>query len=157
MSLYNALFDYNEMAPLLLKALALDVDEIPRFRDCFLTNDRGEISIVVYTRTGGGNRKDYIKQNNEMTMHRYYVRDQDDDLDSTYALFYFKIPTEYEDELKEYVKINGVPELPSVRLQKVISDMKDGRSSKEVDRALKVGEDLMNQINQMPDGGILKI
>ena len=94
--LYNTLFGINEVAPMLLKCLALSPDDIPRFRDCYLNGE----DIVIHTRTGGGNREDYEKENAKLQAHPNYLRDEDDDFDCTYANFYFSFPKEYAEDLK---------------------------------------------------------
>lgn len=112
------LFGVNSMAPLLLSALGLSASDVPRFRDCFLDNDL----IVVYTRTGGGNRDFYESEescksnypeyfenedespkgpwNNDLRSNEFYLGDEDDDFDCTYAYFRFSYPPEYADDLK---------------------------------------------------------
>ena len=117
MSLYNMLFGINSAAPVLLKILNLTVDEVPRFRDCFIDGDK----IVIHTRTGGGNRDFYDSEqscrkcyperwiddtppvgpwNTALTGNEFYIKDEDDEYDSTYANFYFRFPDEYADDLK---------------------------------------------------------
>lgn len=110
MSLYNLLFGVNSLAPILLKHLGLSEDDIPRFRDCYLDGDQ----IVIYTRTGGGNRDFYEDEetcrsnypeyfqkkedapkgpwNADLRKSKYYQSDEDDDFDSTYAYFRFRVP-----------------------------------------------------------------
>lgn len=94
MSLYNMIFGVNRAAPMLLAVLGLKTNDIPRFRDCFLAGDR----IVIHTRTGGGNRDYY--SNSGLTKNAFYLYDEDDDFDSTYANFYFRFPDEYAEDLK---------------------------------------------------------
>lgn len=118
MSLYNALFGVNSNAPLLLVTLGFkSTGEIPRFRDCYLDGDH----IVIHTRTGGGNREYYESEescrenypeyfegddkpsgpwNEDLRKNPNFVRDVDDDFDSTYADFYFRFPDEYAADLK---------------------------------------------------------
>jgi hypothetical protein len=98
MSLYNNLFGFNGAASVLLRILKIELESVPRFRDCFYDTERG--LIVIHTRTGGGNREDYIEENNKLTLHDCYNYDEDDDFDSTYANFYFSIPAGFE-RLKE--------------------------------------------------------
>lgn len=88
--LYNMVFGYNKLAPYLLNELGIDHKAVPRFRDCFLSKDGS--SIVVFTRTGGGNREEYADENAAMTQWPGYLRDEDDSYDSTYALFHFAVP-----------------------------------------------------------------
>ena len=106
MSMYNLIFGQNKHSDLILALLHLKKESVGRFRDAFITN--GE--IAVYTRNGGGNREhwDYTYDNNEgadcpcpgciithhLPKHPNYLRDEDDDFDSTYATIYFSIPTE---------------------------------------------------------------
>ena len=54
MSLYNMLNGVNIATFFILPMLDKHPDEYPRFRDCFIGEDKN--SIVVYTRVGGGNR-----------------------------------------------------------------------------------------------------
>jgi len=96
MSLYNMLFGVNSAAPVLLATLGLTAGDVPCFRDCYIDGD----NIVIHTRTGGGNREDYEVENEELQSNPFYVRDEDDDFDCTYANFYYRFPEEYADELK---------------------------------------------------------
>jgi hypothetical protein len=91
-------FGVNQLAGPLLAMIQLDHRNVPRFRDCFLNKDGTE--IIVYTRTGGGNREEYAEQNAEMTRRAGYLRDEDDSYDSTYAIFYFAVPVAYVDMCK---------------------------------------------------------
>jgi hypothetical protein len=122
MSLYNALFGKNPLSTTFLKVLGLTEDKVPRFRDCYLDDDR----IVVYTRTGGGNRDYYENEescrenfpeyfgegkeepdgpwNDDLRAHPCFISDEDSDFDSTYAYFYFKYPDEYAEDLKAIAK-----------------------------------------------------
>ena len=99
MSLYNMVFGTNKAAPVLLKILGVTADDVPRFRDCFLSEGK----IVIHTRTGGGNRKDYEDGNQLLQANQHYISDAYDDFDSTYANFYFRIPEEYAGDLKALV------------------------------------------------------
>lgn len=117
------MFGVNSMAPVLLKIIGLDANDVPRFRDAFI---QGEY-IVVHTRSGGGNRDFYESLetcrenypeyftgedypdgpwNYNLTCNQYYSHDEDDDFDSTYANFYFDFPSEYADDLKALSESN---------------------------------------------------
>lgn len=101
MSLYNLLFGVNPTAPLLLAILGTDEVQVPRFRDCFLKGDR----IVIHTRTGGGNRAEYVEQNARLRELSGFMEDHDDAYDSTYAHFVYAIPEKFTMTckiLKEY-------------------------------------------------------
>ena len=67
-------------------------DDYPRYRDCFVTEDN---EIAVYTRVGGGNRNEGFGEE-ELQSHPNFLRDEDDDFDSTYATYYFGVPEEWE-------------------------------------------------------------
>lgn len=95
MSLYNMLFGFNQQAPVLLACLGISAGDVPRFRDCFIEGE----NIVIHTRTGGGNRETYEAENDYLTQHACYLRDEDDDFDSTYANFYYKFPDEFAADL----------------------------------------------------------
>jgi hypothetical protein len=97
--LYNMMFGVNRLAGPLLAALNISHRNVPRFRDCFLHVDG---TIVIYTRTGGGNRAEYEKENQMMRGHSNYLSDEDDALDSTYALFHFSAPTQ---EIKDAIPL----------------------------------------------------
>jgi len=91
-------------------------DEYPRFRDCFAgkaTNNEKEFDqfgipkkkfnprdkfITIYTRTGGANREDYVEDNKKLTEMPEYVIDYDDDFDTTFAYWVFKVPPEFEND-----------------------------------------------------------
>ena len=93
MSFYNMLFGVNS-ATVLLAALGMTADDVPRFRNCYIDGEQ----IVIHTRTGGGNRSYF--DNDSLAAHACYLYDEDDDFDSTYANFHFKFPEEYADDLK---------------------------------------------------------
>lgn len=96
MNLYNMLFGVNSAAPILLKTLGITSGDVPRFRDCYVEGD----TIVIHTRTGGGNREGYEAENDALTKIPGYVCDADDDYDCTYANFYYLFPAEYAADLK---------------------------------------------------------
>ena len=70
----------------ILASIGLKKEQIERFRGAGI--QEGE--IIIHTRTGGGNREAY--PNKILTQNKYYLRDADDDFDSTYADYFFKIP-----------------------------------------------------------------
>jgi|SRR5271154_5135714 len=129
MSFYNLFLGEDFCSDLLLNILNIPKDSIPRYRDAYLNGE----NIVIYTRTGGGNRLYYdsldsCKKNypeyfngqyekpgnppeipkgpwNEFLRdHPCYLFDKDDELDCTYAKFHFKYPEEYIIPLKELEK-----------------------------------------------------
>lgn len=115
MSLYNLLFGHNPFAGVLLTMLGTEPNSVPRFRDCYLAEDG---KIVIYTRTGGGNREAYENAdsrrttcgdiypteeevtagpfNDDLRALPGFLYDEDDGYDSTYARFYFSVPEKFE-------------------------------------------------------------
>lgn len=91
MSFYSMIFGQNNQADLLLAVIGFRKHDVERFRDAH-AEDGGK-TISVYTRTGGGNRPDYPQV--ALKASPLYVRDEDDDFDSTYATFYFRVPDEF--------------------------------------------------------------
>lgn len=127
MSLYNMLFGINNLAPYLLKILQIDKKDIPRFRDCFIS----EGEIVIHTRTGGENRDYYDSPNEEniegpwncnLLDNEFYIRNEDDDFDSTYANFYFRFPEEYENDLRA-LEVNNESHTPSEKWQLLFDEL----------------------------------
>ena len=115
--LYNMLFGQHANADQLLALLGLTPNDIPRYRSCYWDGEH----IVIHTRTGGGNRdyyeseescRDYYPEyftesespsgpwNEDLRAVPGYIRDQDDDFDSTYADFFYAPPAEALEALK---------------------------------------------------------
>lgn len=168
MSLYNMLFGTNPFSSLLLKILGADPNKIPRFRDCYL-NEEGE--IVIHTRTGGGNRDAYEKGgsdqaeynkdgpfNDDLRAIEGYIDDADDDFDSTYADFRYKVP-EPAKPIVDMLKTMGGVQNPGQRWQDLLASMKKGNlSDPATARAVAVGEQIVAGIEkaleqQGQDGG----
>lgn len=141
MSLYNMLFGYNERAGVFLTCLNLHPSNIPRFRDCYVRDN----AIVVYTRTGGGNREFYESEascrsnypeyfagepsehpqgpwNEDLRQHPNFVSDVDCDFDCTYAYFFFSFPDEYKEDLKAISQANR-DHHPSERWKAMFAEM----------------------------------
>lgn len=94
MSLYNALFGENPDAAVLIGFLGLNKEVFGRYRNAYL-NKAGD-KIIIYTRCGGGNRTEYERVFEMMKRHPNYLRDYDDDYDSTYAYIEFSVPDKYK-------------------------------------------------------------
>jgi len=110
------LFGVNPIANILKDILKLDTEggyPTGRFRDIYLKDDK----IILYTRNGGGNRDCWEKGKtdcdcpgcvivNILPKHPNYIKDYDDDFDSTYAYIEFTIPDEHKEEVEELRKFN---------------------------------------------------
>ena len=120
MSLYNLMFGVNKMAGFLLGVLNTSHHEIPRFRDCWLA-EKGT-QIIIYTRTGGGNRPYYDRPgdgdyegpwNDNIRAIPGFIKDEDDNYDSTYAKFYFEVPETWKQMLVDFASSGVYEEPPS--------------------------------------------
>ena len=80
MSMYNMMNGATPATFIILPMLGKHPDEYPRFRDCFTGDEEQGIedAIIIYTRTGGGNRGDYEEEIKEMQSMKGYQQDYDD-------------------------------------------------------------------------------
>ena len=91
MSLYNMLMGFNPACVILMPMLGRKAEEYPRFRGCFLEDDK----IAIYTRVGGGNRGCGFGEE-ELYEDPNYVDTYDDDFDNTYATYLFNVPNKWK-------------------------------------------------------------
>ena len=125
MSLYNMVNGYRPEVYYILPMLGKHPDEYPRFRNCFsgkMTNSTTEVDsfdipmqiadeqkvISIYTRVGGNNRSDYIKEIAELRAMPEYLEDYDDTFDNTFATFVFKVPEKWLADYEHFM--NDDPE-----------------------------------------------
>lgn len=170
MSLYNALHGTNPIAGLLMAFIGIDPAHVPRFRDCFITEDG---NVAIHTRTGGGNRAFYDSEescrknypeyfevgddqpdgpwNEDLREVEGFIRDEDDDFDSTYATFYFKPNDDVAPLVKGFQEIMGT-ETPGDKWRKLFADMEAGKESPNVKHALEVGKPLIDAISKALEG-----
>ena len=100
MSMYNALMGFNPACLLIMPMLGRKQEEYPRFRDCFISEDKKHIDI--YTRVGGGNRnRGYGEE--ELYKDENFVETFDDAFDSTYATYRFKVPTKWQKDFDNII------------------------------------------------------
>lgn len=168
MSLYNMLFGVNPMAGILMQAIDLERGQVPRFRDCYLDETDSESRIAVHTRTGGGNRPFYENLeecrsnypeyfggdddpsgpwNDDLRASPYYLTDEDDDFDATYATFYFRVPDAFKSLIATMREISGGTDAPGERWQKLLATLNEGGDSPEAKRAIEVGKSIFSAIN----------
>lgn len=103
MSLYHMLHGVNPLASLMLATIDIDFRNVPRFRDTFVDVETNE--IILLTRCGGGNREGYEKEFEPLMAHEAFLRDEDDDFDSTYRRTYFRQPEILIEAIKH---LNGI-------------------------------------------------
>lgn len=101
------MYGVNPAAFLVLPMLGRHASEYPRFRDCFLNEEK---QIVVLTRVGGNNRNCGY---GEEVLYKdpNFVKTYDDEFDSTYGYYVFNVPKEWKDDFDKL--LNG--EKPSAR------------------------------------------
>lgn len=103
MSLYNMLFGYNPATFVILPMLGRKMEEYPRFRDCFVSEDNN--NIVVYTRVGGGNRNAGYGEE-ELYKDPHFIKTYDDDFDDTFGYYEFSVPERWQKDFELIVE-NG--------------------------------------------------
>ena len=139
MNMYNMLFGENPFADYLLSFLGITKNQIPRYRDCYIDKEQ----IVIYTRTGGGNREYYDEPNNEnkegpfnsqLREIRGFVSNEDDDFDSTYCYFRYNIPETAKEILRKVNELGGSDNASEkwLRMLKKLDSKKDDGEVKEV-------------------------
>ena len=126
MSLYNVVLGFHPLAQFCMWAIKLHPDAIPRFRDMWFTDDGQH--VILLTRIGGGNRGDYVEENEKLRQVPGYVDDVDDEFDSTFARFRYVVPEEFRADAKiaaEFVStthIGGSDEQGPARMLRVMLD-----------------------------------
>ena len=89
MSMYGMVFGQTAYGPALVGLLMRKQEfDVGRYRDAWVEQDGDALLIRVHTRNGGGNREDY--DDGSMAEHPWYVRDEDDSYDNTYADWWFR-------------------------------------------------------------------
>jgi hypothetical protein len=104
MSLYNMIHGVKPSTFLILPVLGKHPEKYPRFRDCFIGDQEKpetEGKIIIYTRTGGGNRPDYEEENEAMRQMPGFIMDYDDSFDNTFAHWVFEIPEMWAKDVKK--------------------------------------------------------
>lgn len=141
MSLYNSLFGTNEDTPVLLGMIGVNKEYFDRFRDVDLIENGTKIR--VFTRLGGGNRKEYKETWKKIQNHELYIRDYDDDFDYTYAYIEYNIPEKFKETAKKMFK--GEPISFKDKFEKELDEM-DLEGTEANERAKKIAEKFMKAI-----------
>ena len=100
MSLYNMINGFSLACILFMPMLGRKQEDYPRFRNCFLSNDKTKIEI--YTRVGGNNRNCGFGEE-ELYKDPLFVTTYDDDFDNTYATYVFNVPDKWKSDFKKIV------------------------------------------------------
>lgn len=99
MSLYNLVNGMNVACVTIMPMLGRKMNEYPRFRDCFVTE---EGNIAIYTRVGGGNRNCGYGEE-ALYEDKNFLKTYDDDFDTTYGTYEFKVPEEWKEDFDKIV------------------------------------------------------
>jgi hypothetical protein len=160
MSLYNAVMGENPAANDLLKMLGLDKTGIPRYRDCWLSADRKYIHLL--TRTGGGNRAEYLDEIDALRRIAWFEYDHDDEADPTFMHFVYTLPSK---SIATPIAGNDVERGPAF-MMKAIEALKDHGLSEphpnaklEAIRqgAVAVSRKIVDAIGASPSGTIIRV
>ena len=89
-STYNLMHGVNPATFYFLPMLGSHPYSYPRFRDCFISEDK---EILILTRLG---HEDYEDEQEQMRSLPNYLRDYVIQQDSTYRMFVYKCPSEWE-------------------------------------------------------------
>lgn len=101
--MYNTVFGSRD-PNLITFCIGKTASDFGRYRDVWLENSEGRLILAVYTRCGGGNRDDYEHVFAMAFQVPGYVSSHDDDFDSTYCTFRFRLSTEKQEELLSEVR-----------------------------------------------------
>ena len=107
MSLYNVINGFNSAVLIILPMLGKNPREYPRFRDCFVIDEKYpkyDNHIHIFTRIGGNNRIHYRAEIKEMEENPNYITNYDDLFDSTYATWIFSIPEKWKPDFDLILK-----------------------------------------------------
>ena len=177
MSLYNMLLGVNPMVPPILGLLNTEATELGRFRDAYFTKEDDEVVIAIFARNGGGNRacwKEEAKENTEdcncpgCTQQLFvpkmpgYIRDFDDDFDSTYCTTVFRLPDETEAIFAEIdldLEDLVAEQTPIEKFKDLIEKLETpDYNGPEVQNAREVGRQIFGGLEEsLEDGGIREI
>lgn len=116
MSMYHLMNGVNQVWTFfLLPILWKNPEEYPRFRDCI---PHPNYSIEIYTRVWWWNRESYEAEIGELQQQEWYVKDYDDEQDSTYASFIFNIPDKFKQDFDHIM--NREPTKTSKEYQELV-------------------------------------
>lgn len=154
----------DEQVKEIAKEFAKTCKSIPRFRDAFINKDN---KLVIYTRTGGGNRAYYESRkagvndehtgmfNEDLRNFEGFISDHNDPFDSTFAHFI------YEPKGKAMKAIMDVlppeeyqSEDPHVKMKNLLEAIKQNDTSHpSFQKAMEVGKSLVGQIENAVKSG----
>lgn len=149
MSFYNKLFDENPDANALIGFLGLNKEIFGRYRNVYL-NKAGD-KIIVYTRCGGGNRKEYDRVFEIMKRHPNYLRDYDDSGDETYAYIEFSVPDKYK-QTAQHMKPDKEPLTVWEQFQDHMKKSNENPNGPEAEKDRIIAEQIMKAMENGKPG-----
>lgn len=155
------IFGVNPMAPMLSSLLDLQTPATPegkwdpgRFRDIQVEQWPDKKVIALFTRNGGGNRECYGLDPcvcagcamKAITGHPNYIRDADDEFDSTYATIYFDVPEKFNSVVEELYDESAIK--PMQRFENMLTNLRNKNVDDDVKRALMAAEGIFAAIQK---------
>ena len=127
--LYNMMCGNNPLYVLLQAVLDTEgkLPEVPRWRDVYTTTaDDGSPLIVIFARIGGNNRETYQSDIDALRWHPCYLRDQDWPTDDTYAEFFFRVPTAWQQRVLRFHQLFSQHDkgtTPTIKFQRAMAQI----------------------------------
>ena len=151
MSMYNLMMGVNPHASTLLRLLGYTdpLREIPRLRDCYVD---AEGNVVVFTRTGGANRPTYQRENNSLRARTGFLRDEDWELDSTFAKWIYSPPPEHARLVGQLAGLGAVMN-PSEKFNALMAEMSSDNPGPAAQQALERGRQILQPVMQALQDG----
>lgn len=166
MSMYNAIFGNNPFGWMHLVAIGTSIEDVPRFRDCYLHRcTDGTTRILVLTRTGS---EEYQEQNEPMISLPGFSSTSLLSRDGTYRVFLYDLPfDDYEERIKPvveqaidennkrevYESRGGFESLygphPDDRWGQFFADLDSGADNENTRRALETGKKIFGEMGLM--------
>lgn len=156
MSMYNMLHGVNPLGGQLLAIIDPNAKagDFGRFRDIYIAKDpkTGVLTIVVYTRNGGGNREGHQEVFERWSKHPNFVRDWDDDFDCTYASLEFSVPEEHKALAEFLYDANDEKRTPQEKFRDMLHKLQNEPGSPEAQAAMAKFRPIVDQIAALAKG-----
>ena len=153
------MFGYHPLIKFLMEALDLGAKDedgnekwpMGRFRDIYFNEACDK--IILLTRNGGGNRESFPDVFEKLSKHPNFLREYDNDFDSTFAEFEFSVPEKLKKIAEQSKEIGLGYKSFTERFHTMTDKMKEGKKDDpEVQEALKNTEPLMKALKEFVEG-----
>lgn len=156
MSMYNQVVGVHPFAKLIIVMMGVGLDEYPlgRVRDAYLKKYDDELRVLVFTRNGGGNREDYQEVFEALKKHPNYIRDYDDNFDTTYATIEFSVPEQFKEQFEEMYEV-APEERGMVFFRRVVENLGNPEAKDDVyvKRCMEFGKKIFDVLEKKMAGG----